>query len=181
MSDKEQWDEEVVVPQPGRDADTTRRRFTRLGVGAPVLMTLASQPVFGVNCLSNGMSGNMSDPDRMRGNCQFGMSIDYLLSDAGMNWGMPYGPETRLGDTPLAGAAHIFGQDTQNKKLMHILEKGDNKQKYVVAALVNTNPDMGMGNFILSEAQLMQLVYREIQPPYGLSLTNYLRWALGEG
>ena len=41
-----------------------RRRLAKFAVGAPVLVTLASRPVFGAQCLSNMLSGNLSDPDR---------------------------------------------------------------------------------------------------------------------
>ncbi len=59
----------------------TRRRFTKLGIGAPVLMTLASRPVLAGNCLSNMLSGNLSDPDR--GTCSKGWSPG--------GWGQPGG------------------------------------------------------------------------------------------
>lgn len=58
-----------------------RRRLAKLGVGAPVMMTLASRPVFGGQCLSNMMSGNLSDPNR--GNCTKGWSPG--------GWGQPGG------------------------------------------------------------------------------------------
>jgi len=41
--------------------DTSRRGFTKLGVGAPVILSLASQPVLGAACLSGMMSGNLSN------------------------------------------------------------------------------------------------------------------------
>jgi PqqD family protein of HPr-rel-A system len=49
-----------------------RRRLAKLGFGAPVLMTLASRPVLAGQCLSNMMSGNLSNPTR--GNCAKGSS-----------------------------------------------------------------------------------------------------------
>ncbi len=52
--------------------DVSRRQFSRLGAVTPVLLTLASRPVFGGNCLSNMMSGNLSDPDG--GQCSYGWS-----------------------------------------------------------------------------------------------------------
>ncbi|PCI22305.1 MAG: hypothetical protein COB62_01635 [Piscirickettsiaceae bacterium] len=56
--------------------DKGRRRFGKAGVAAPILMTLASQPAFGwgggMQCMSNMMSGNLSDPSR--GNCDLGWS-----------------------------------------------------------------------------------------------------------
>lgn len=52
--------------------DSKRRGFTKLGVTAPVLMTLASKPVLGANCLSDAMSGNLSD--HARESCEPGFS-----------------------------------------------------------------------------------------------------------
>ncbi len=58
-------------PRADAPADQSRRNFSRrLGVTAPVLMTLASRPAFGGNCLSNMLSGNLSDPGR--GECSPG-------------------------------------------------------------------------------------------------------------
>lgn len=49
-----------------------RRHLAKLGFGAPLLATLASRPVFAGQCLSNMMSGNLSNPNR--GNCAKGWS-----------------------------------------------------------------------------------------------------------
>ena len=58
-----------------------RRQLAKLGFGAPVLATLASRPVFAGQCLSNMMSGNLSNPNR--GNCSKGWSPG--------GWGQPGG------------------------------------------------------------------------------------------
>ena len=58
-----------------------RRQLAKLGFGAPVLATLASRPVFAGQCLSNMMSGNLSNPNR--GNCAKGWSPG--------GWGQPGG------------------------------------------------------------------------------------------
>lgn len=49
-----------------------RRRLAKFAVGAPVLLTLASRPVLANQCLSNMMSGNLSNPTR--GQCSKGWS-----------------------------------------------------------------------------------------------------------
>jgi len=49
-----------------------RRRIAGAGIGAPILMTLASRPALGAPCLSNMLSGNLSNPDR--GMCVTGWS-----------------------------------------------------------------------------------------------------------
>jgi hypothetical protein len=66
-------DQERSVATPQRaEVSESRRRFSRLGLGAPVVMSLVSRPVFGAQCLSNMMSGNLSDPTR--GTCSKGWS-----------------------------------------------------------------------------------------------------------
>lgn len=76
--------------------DAKRRRLAKLGVGAPVMMSLASRPVFGGQCLSNMMSGNLSDPNR--GNCTKGWSPG--------GWGKPGG---MVGNYTTAGAWSTAG------------------------------------------------------------------------
>jgi len=63
-------------------SDRTRRRLTGIGLGVPVLMTLISKPAFGAQCLSNMMSGNLSDPNR--GNCSKGWSPVGWVNPRGM-------------------------------------------------------------------------------------------------
>lgn len=66
---------------PDMLVSASRRRLAKLGLGAPVLITLASRPVLAGQCLSNMMSGNLSDPNR--GNCSLGRSPG--------GWGQPGG------------------------------------------------------------------------------------------
>ena len=68
---------EKVGQTPSHEGSDTvfvvrRRQLAKLGFGAPVLATLASRPVFAGQCLSNMMSGNLSDPNR--GKCAKGSS-----------------------------------------------------------------------------------------------------------
>ena len=75
-----------VESAPDREGSQTafmsrRRQLSKLGLGAPVLATLASRPVFAGQCLSNMMSGNLSNPNR--GNCAKGWSPG--------GWGQPGG------------------------------------------------------------------------------------------
>lgn len=60
----------------GEGISSSRRQFTKTGLlASPVLMSVVSRPVFGVGCLSNILSGNMSDPNR--GECNLGLSPGY--------------------------------------------------------------------------------------------------------
>lgn len=75
-----------VESAPDREGSQTafmarRRHLAKLGFGAPVLATLVSRPVFAGQCLSNMMSGNLSNPNR--GNCAKGWSPG--------GWGQPGG------------------------------------------------------------------------------------------
>lgn len=76
---------EVECPPDRESLDTAfiarRRQLAKLGFGAPVLATLVGRPVFAGQCLSNMMSGNLSNPNR--GNCAKGWSPG--------GWGQPGG------------------------------------------------------------------------------------------
>ena len=52
--------------------DQSRRKLAKIGAAAPVIMTLASKPVFGAQCLSQMMSGNASVD--INGSCALGTS-----------------------------------------------------------------------------------------------------------
>ena len=55
----------------------SRRNFIRkAGVAGPVIMTLASRPVFATQCYSNMMSGNLSNPTR-GDHCKSGSHPDH--------------------------------------------------------------------------------------------------------
>jgi hypothetical protein len=59
-----------------------RRKLAGLGIGAPVVLTLASRSVLAGQCLSNMLSGNLSDPNR-NSTCSKGWSPG--------GWGQPGG------------------------------------------------------------------------------------------
>ena len=108
----------TIKREANETVDESRRGFAKIGAAAPVLMTLASQPVFGANCLSNALSGNLSDPDR--GNCAFGWSPGGWRNTQGAEpnweWVMPqyhygdYDPSNTWGDNKSCGKP-----STQNK------------------------------------------------------------------
>lgn len=67
---------------PPETVNEKRRHLTKFAAGAPVLVTLASRPVFAGQCLSNMLSGNLS-PGHINGNCSKGRSPG--------GWGLPGG------------------------------------------------------------------------------------------
>lgn len=75
----------------------SRRRFSGLGLSAPVVLSLVSRPVLGANCLSNMLSGNLSDPDR--GACAPGAGPD--------SWKAPTGSVPGSSTLPAWAAAGI--------------------------------------------------------------------------
>lgn len=62
-------------------ANISRRKLAKLGLGAPVIMSLASKQALAGQCLSNMLSGNLSNPNR--GHCSKGWSPG--------GWGQPGG------------------------------------------------------------------------------------------
>ena len=61
----------------------SRRRLIKLGAtSVPVIATLASRPVLAAACLSNMMSGNLSNPNR--GNCSKGWSPGGWMGPGGV-------------------------------------------------------------------------------------------------
>ncbi len=95
-----------------------RRRLAKLGFGVPVLMTLASRPVLAGQCLSNMMSGNLSDPTR--GQCAMGWSPGGWSGPGGFptpaTWskiGLLYGNLT-AGALPNKFASYTGGATLQN-------------------------------------------------------------------
>lgn len=81
MGEHEREECQPIDAPAASGADKTRRKLTLTGLGAPILMTLVSKPALAGNCLSNMMSGNLSDPDR--GLCSSGWSPG--------GWGNPGG------------------------------------------------------------------------------------------
>lgn len=96
-------------PGSSKSISHSRRRFAKAGLLAPpILMSVASRPVLGttgVNCFSNALSGNLSNPDPDHGLCETIAGVDWR---DGNNWpldvvymGVPIEPDKeRVDDTP---------------------------------------------------------------------------------
>jgi hypothetical protein len=185
----------------GRDSDSidsSRRGFSKLGVALPVIMTLASKPVLGgTQCLSNALSGNLSDPNR--GNCNYGWSPGgWKTSGGSPDWSCTpfeysdfekldnqgnnndkhdatsYPGGTTLGQTVLAGLQSGAYDD---KTLTGLLwefpgNSGPYPVGHMISALLNaTCTDI---DYALTEDQLVDLILGHIDVPGGMSLTAYL-------
>jgi len=184
----------TIKDRTSDNIDSSRRGFSKLGVAVPVMMTLASKPVLGANCLSNALSGNLSDPTR--GNCSFGWSPGGWKTDGGApDWSSTpfvysdydkskpkkdkhkassYTGGTTLGETVLAG---LGGGIYDDKTLTGLLwefpgNSGLHPVGHMISALLNANSsDIEYG---LSESQLVDLILGNIAVPGGLTLTTYL-------
>lgn len=162
------------TPQKQQTVDVKRRAFTRLGAtSTPVLMTLASRPVFGANCLSNEMSGNLSDPDR--GNCSFGLSPG-RISNMPM-WG-PVDPDnTFIESTRLAAyMPQTFGP-SEPESLRDAIKSDYRERRVITAAWANT---VVTTEYMLTEEQFFQLLDGTLPVPGNVPLVDYLESTMQE-
>ncbi len=181
--------------------DVSRRHFSRLGAATPVLLTLASRPVFGANCLSNMMSGNLSDPDR--GQCSPGWSPNSWVNPRGTVNNMPtisawaaagyyYGELDGNDDRSCVrrngqikdkiecySGGSVYGDTplpgNDSRTLIEILNTNDIK-KYYIAALLNASLSQNDSGFhyILTVDQVIGITNRTIPVPGGQSLRRFL-------
>jgi hypothetical protein len=83
MSKNRETNKELKLDNPiEKGISSSRRQFTKASLlASPVLMSVVSRPVFGVGCLSNMLSGNLSDPNR--GECNLGLNTLYWRENPG--------------------------------------------------------------------------------------------------
>ncbi len=182
----------------------SRRRFSGLGLSAPVVLSLVSRPVLGANCLSNMLSGNLSDPDR--GTCSLGTSpggwknpggriLGYSTLEAWAAAGYSYGtlkPGSPKGgvkasqwDSYTGGAttkAYPFGillknaEDVPLREYLNGPPKGDENNAIIVAYL-NAKLSAVSGStfhYILTPEQVIGLVTGTIPVPSDMPLQVFL-------
>ena len=130
-------------------------------------MTLAARPVLGANCLSNALSGNLSQPDR--GFCQRGFSPQELYYNE--QWGPNIGPDTKLAETELIYLPDTFSINEHHRKLTHFLHKGTQREQVLVTAYVNT---LVVPNYMMTTDQLFELATGVTPVPAGMALEEYL-------
>lgn len=101
---------DTLPPASGYEAikNSGRRKLTGIGLGVPVILTLASRSVLAAQCMSNILSGNLSDPDR-DSNCSLGWSPG--------GWGQPGGGIGRYSTTSGAWTAIGFQYGWLDKTL----------------------------------------------------------------
>lgn len=165
---------------------SSRRNFTKTGLlASPVVMSIVSRPVFGVGCMSNVLSGNLSDPDR--GDCYLGLSPgfwkekpDEWLSRTGLIVGVTPGGETPISCIDCTGGSaadplwyctggarfnsHFTAgpQDSLDRSMHEILCKETGSDAFhIIAALLNALAD---SSYVLTIDQVKQLW---VDPTYG--------------
>lgn len=172
-----------------------RRRLAKLAVGAPVLMTLASRPVLAGQCLSNMMSGNLSNPSR--GQCSTGWGPSAWGQPIGYISGIPtiqawspliYGAVKPNGN-PAKYADYTGGSTLQdvpsmlnkgvpskNKLLRDVLTdpKLNQLTSFLVCAYLNASLSERYGStfhYILSKQDVLSLAAGTMLPPHTSLLT----------
>lgn len=180
-------------------SNAKRRALSVLGVGAPVVLTLASRSVLAGQCLSNMLSGNLSDPNR--GHCQKGCSPG--------GWGQPGGTIMGLADTTAWNYVNFtYGTcSTASKKwsdysggttinhlevsslnidgcpsyttLREILNSPSSWQltRHLVCAYLNAKLSTKIPStftYVLTVDQVYQLASGAILPPAGMDLNKFL-------
>lgn len=182
--------------------DKNRRQFSKVGVATPILMTLASQPVFGGACLSNMLSGNLSDPDK--GDCGPGWSpggwgnpvgqIDGMDTiDAWASAGFVYGvldiagsgcnpggqpannSDCYTGGSMLSSIPGLVGLDGYggSTSLREIITHGQGTDaRHCVTAYLNAS--LPSINYMLTQQQVIDLCNGTIPVPGGIPLRTFL-------
>lgn len=173
--------------------DKKRRFIGKAGLVTPVIATLAGRPVFGAQCLSQQLSGNMSQTGP--GSCAFGKPINF--------WANPTTESTTQGTKQNQRTPYFFvgtkgyeygrlhqkynlasycdstdnpepwtdGAEYSGTPMRVILCDGSSDNAHIVAAYLNAQY---ITDYILTEAQIDGLVLGTIPVPSGLTLTEFL-------
>ena len=177
----------------GGDINPQRRKFSRLGLTAPVLLSLSSRPVFAGNCISNMMSGNISPaaPGQVagpeRGNCMMGANPNFWLMDTTLRNNLI----TLLGLNIFANGHKLsdsaptwLGTSSNNHTYDWYLgeSNSNNLDRNIVTAFLNAlysslNPAF---DYIVTLHQLELLCIGSLPPPGG-DLSAFLEFTWSEG
>ncbi len=165
-----------------------RRQFIKGAAAAtPVILTLASPSVFGVECLSQQMSGNASQTP---GSCVLGKSISYwsgIAKETNPAFPSPYNtgnPKFNDGDAFTSATRSSVGNPlpTISSKLKDILANYaagvEPNASYAtwVAALMNTR--FTSINYIFTYTQLLDFWLYDAPPPGYTDKISFIRSTL---
>lgn len=157
-------------------ASATRRRLAKLGLSAPVLMTLASRPVLAGQCLSNMLSGNLSDPTR--GHCSKGWSPGgwgllggmiggFSTADAWVKAGFNF-HTSKLSAFPSSLIKNPLDLNTLAKDVVANDVTPNKPTRHYLAAYLNASLSEATGStfqYILTKQQVIELATGAIKPP----------------
>jgi len=196
--------EDVSNPQKQTGHSESRRRFARLGLAALVVLSLVSKPVLGAQCLSNMMSGNLSDPNR--GTCSKGVSpggwknpggsvLSYTTlaawSAAGYDYGaLPEGADASHVRSYTGGATAstapfntlLTGVPADKPLRLVLKESPGSLNAGIIAAYLNAKLSAispGTSHYVLTPAQVESLVLGPTPLPSGYSTLKdflYTTW-----
>ena len=120
---------------PASKVSESRRKFTKAGLLAPpILMSVASRPAFGggTPCISNMLSGNMSNPER--GQCVLGSGPSNWVDSS--SWpspidkgALPSGGTATCGDCPAGSSGRWKCGGTTFDDIFH---DGDDRPMYQI-------------------------------------------------
>lgn len=176
-----------------------RRKIARLGIGAPLVLTLASRSVLANQCLSNMLSGNLSDPTR-DSICQKGWSPGGWGQPGGMistystlgAWqaiGYNYGTlkpncsasqaSCYYGGTKMSALAFLNKDGVPSTtRVVDVLNNNSayNTTRHLICAYFNAKLGELGGSFkyIMTVAQVEQLASGSLIPPGGMSISDFL-------
>jgi hypothetical protein len=176
--------------------DKSRRRFAKAGAATPIIMTLVSQPAFGwgggMQCMSNMMSGNLSDPTR--GSCDPGWppsqwcepfgTVNHMVSirawkKAGLRYGKLKDGKNKYQMKSYKGGSYIknlpslhLGLDGKTPlREVAIGGHGSHAQACITAYLNASLPNV---NYVLSQQQVIDLCRGTTPVPGSGSLAGFL-------
>ncbi|HLO64117.1 MAG TPA: hypothetical protein VK165_14250 [Azonexus sp.] len=195
-------DTPLTTEELGRtgSVDAGRRKIARIGIGAPLVLTLASRSVLADQCLSNMLSGNLSNPTR--GNCEKGWSPGGWGQPGGMistystlgAWqaiGYNYGTLKQncnanqtscyTGGTKMSNLPVWLNKDSVPgyKRVADVLNNNSayNQTRHLICAYFNAKLGelaSGSYNYILTVTQVQQLASGSLVPPGGMSISAFL-------
>lgn len=145
------------LPHPGMaesNIDNVRRRLNKTALATPIVASLASRQALAGNCLSNMLSGNLSDPNR--GQCSKGWSPG--------GWGKPGGTVAGYG-TLAAWQTAGFNYGTYDPNVSHCHPSNPNKPDcYVGGSTINDVPAILNKNSVPSGTPLRVILNPDMWP-----------------
>lgn len=147
------------------NVNKSRRRLSKVALATPVIASLASRPSLAGNCLSNMLSGNLSDPNR--GQCSTGWSPG--------GWGLPGGNIANY-STFGAWQAAGFVYGDYNVSVSQCQPANKNKPNcYVDGSTINNIPAFLNQNGVPSGTPLRVILLPDLWPPFAAwQLTRHL-------